>query len=74
MITLKRGGGRSPSSSWRRPHMAINREWHLKNKMPKNATPEQRLRWHIGHQKHCSCREMTEKMLEKMKKAVKGRP
>jgi hypothetical protein len=54
--------------------MGINREWHLGNRMPKNATPEQRLRWHLEHQKNCACRKMPEKMLEKMKKAVKERP
>lgn len=38
----------------------INREWHLKNKMPKNPTLEQRIEWHIKHSQNCKCREMPE--------------
>jgi len=34
----------------------INKEWHLANKMPKNASFEQRVEWHREHLKHCSCR------------------
>jgi len=40
----------------------INKEWHLKNKMPKNPTLDQRIAWHVEHQKHCFCREMPEKL------------
>lgn len=36
--------------------MSINKEWHLKHKMPKNATFEQRLKWHREHNRHCGCR------------------
>ena len=35
----------------------INKEWHVANKMPKNATLEQRIKWHTGHAKHCQCRD-----------------
>jgi len=31
--------------------MKINKEWHLKNKMPKNPTFEERINWHIAHSK-----------------------
>lgn len=37
--------------------MKINREWHLKNKMPKNATLEQKIKWHGAHAKNCQCRD-----------------
>lgn len=40
----------------------INKEWHLKNRMPKNATLEQRIKWHIEHEKNCKCRKMPEKI------------
>lgn len=40
----------------------INAEWHLAHRMPKNPTTEQRLRWHIEHSRHCSCRPLTEKL------------
>ena len=48
--------------------MSINREWHLKNKMPKNPTQEQRMEWHIEHSKNCGCRKPTEKLLKEIEK------
>jgi hypothetical protein len=42
--------------------MKINKEWHLKNRMPKNPTFEERMNWHIEHSKHCACREMPDKL------------
>jgi hypothetical protein len=38
--------------------MPINRAWHDANRMPKNATKEQRLAWHLEHAKVCGCRPM----------------
>ncbi|MFH0892472.1 MAG: hypothetical protein V1867_06870 [Candidatus Falkowbacteria bacterium] len=35
----------------------INKIWHLVNKMPKNATLEQKIKWHEGHAKNCQCRD-----------------
>jgi hypothetical protein len=40
--------------------MKINKEWHLSHKLPRNATLEQRLKWHAEHAANCSCREMPE--------------
>jgi hypothetical protein len=34
----------------------INAEWHKANRMPAMATIDQRVRWHLEHQKHCRCR------------------
>ncbi len=48
--------------------MKINKEWHLKNKMPKNPTFDERVKWHLAHQKKCSCRPIAEKLAEEMKK------
>lgn len=48
--------------------MAINREWHLAHKMPKNPTPEQRIEWHREHAKHCTCWPMPPKILAEIKK------
>lgn len=50
--------------------MAINKNWHLKNKMPKNPTPEQRINWHIQHAKNCNCRPIPEKLLKEMNSIV----
>jgi hypothetical protein len=47
--------------------MSINKEWHLKNRMPKNATVDERIKWHLAHSKNCSCRPIPSKLLEKMK-------
>lgn len=49
--------------------MKINKEWHEQNPMPKNATFEQRVAWHLEHLKNCSCRrELPKKLAEEMKK------
>ncbi len=40
--------------------MKLNKEWHSKHIMPKNATFEERVTWHLEHQKNCQCRDMSE--------------
>jgi len=51
--------------------MKINKEWHLKNKMPKNPTLNERINWHIEHAKHCSCREMPDSIKKEIAKRKK---
>jgi hypothetical protein len=34
----------------------MNKQWHDANPMPKNPTMDQRIAWHVEHQKHCACR------------------
>jgi len=46
--------------------MTINAGWHKKNRMPKNATLEQKREWRIGHQKNCDCRKLTEKQKKEL--------
>jgi hypothetical protein len=48
--------------------MKMNKEWHLKHPMPKKPTFEQRVKWHLAHQKNCSCRAIPGKLAEEMKK------
>lgn len=49
--------------------MKINKEWHEQNKMPKNPTFEQRVKWHLGHIKNCNCRAgIPKKLAEEMKR------
>jgi hypothetical protein len=48
--------------------MKINKAWHLKNKMPKNPTLEERLKWHKAHAAHCTCRPISEKLAAEIKK------
>lgn len=40
--------------------MKLNREWHLTHKLPRNASLEERLNWHMLHAENCRCREMPE--------------
>jgi len=47
--------------------MRINAEWHRNNRMPKNATTEQRIAWHLEHRKHCDCRPIPKKLLGEMR-------
>lgn len=53
--------------------MHINKEWHLKNIMPKNATLAQKIKWHEGHAKNCSCRDSKPHILKLKEKLVKPR-
>lgn len=50
--------------------MKINKEWHLKNKMPKNASFETRVEWQIAHQKNCDFRQMLWKLINEAKKRL----
>jgi len=47
--------------------MAINKAWHEKNRMPKNPTLAQRIKWHIEHQANCNCRPIPKKLETRMK-------
>ncbi|MGZ4096645.1 MAG: hypothetical protein ACXVNQ_09755 [Bacteroidia bacterium] len=46
----------------------INAEWHRKHKMPAHPSFEQRVKWHLVHQKHCSCRPIDGKLADEMKR------
>lgn len=48
--------------------MKINKEWHLKHPMPQHPTIDQKIEWHLAHQKACGCRKITAKLAEEMKK------
>jgi len=49
--------------------MKINKEWHQAHPMPKNATIEERIAWHLAHVQNCHCREdIPAKLKEEMKK------
>lgn len=40
----------------------VNAEWHLRHKLARTATLEQRLDWHLAHAANCGCREMPERI------------
>lgn len=46
----------------------INREWHLKHPMPKKPTLDQRIEWHLEHNRRCGCREIPESIVSEIKK------
>lgn len=50
------------------------RAWHQANKMPENATLEQRIAWHVEHALHCGCREMPELIRKEIDKKTQIRP
>lgn len=47
---------------------SLNKVWHLANKMPKNPTLKQRIKWHTEHAKNCNCWPIPSKLLEEIKK------
>ncbi|MBI2831653.1 MAG: hypothetical protein HYX79_05295 [Chloroflexi bacterium] len=46
--------------------MKINKDWHSKNKMPKNPSLDERMKWHIEHAKNCACRPIPDKLREQI--------
>lgn len=48
--------------------MKINVKWHTKNKMPKNPTLDERVKWHLSHARNCTCHPLKGKILEEIKK------
>jgi hypothetical protein len=57
----------------------MNKAWHERNAMPKNATFEQRVAWHERHAASCACRKMPASIAAELarrtraKKKVKAR-
>ncbi|WP_171017217.1 hypothetical protein [Maribacter sp. ACAM166] len=48
--------------------MKTNKAWDQAHKMPKNATTDQRIAWHLEHKKNCDCRDITDKLKVEIKK------
>ena len=48
--------------------MAINNEWHVTHQMPNDPTADQRIKWHIGHARNCSCRSLDGEIREEIKR------
>jgi hypothetical protein len=40
----------------------LNKDWHARNRMPENASLEQRVAWHRAHARACGCRPMPAKI------------
>lgn len=50
----------------------FNKDWHLAHVMPKNASLEQRITWHLEHQENCGCRPIPQKLLTAIAKRGAG--
>jgi len=46
----------------------LNAPWHKEHRMPKNATMEERIGWHLEHKKSCGCRDIPIKLKEEINK------
>jgi len=40
----------------------LNAKWHARHPMPEKVSTEQRLAWHLAHEKNCGCRPMPAKL------------
>jgi hypothetical protein len=43
-----------------------NDAWHAKHRMPKNATADRRIEWHLEHVRVCGCRGIPAGVLKLM--------
>lgn len=48
--------------------MKLNAGWHKAHPMPKNATLDQRVRWHVAHAAACACREMPATVMAELRR------
>ena len=46
----------------------MSKKWHQQNKIPKNSSLNQRIKWHLEHAKKCSSRPIPEKLKKEIKK------
>src|SRR3972149_8465617 len=44
----------------------INEAWHKKNRMPKNPSLQERIKWHLEHSKNFACRPIPPKIREEI--------
>ena len=52
----------------------LNREWHQTHRLPRNATLEERIAWHVEHAQVCGCRDMPERIKAKLKERGMAQP
>ena len=50
----------------------LNKSWHDTHVMPKNATSDQRIAWHLEHQANCGCRPVPVRIREKIEGGAKA--
>jgi hypothetical protein len=47
--------------------MAINATWHKNHPMPKNPSMNERVKWHVEHEKTCGCRKIPASIKKEMR-------
>jgi hypothetical protein len=45
----------------------MNAAWHARHPMPKNASLDQRVRWHLAHAKACGCRKIPKTVIAELR-------
>jgi hypothetical protein len=51
----------------------LNRDWHEAHPMPRNPTIDQRIAWHLEHERECACRPIPPRLRAEIDKRA-GRP
>jgi hypothetical protein len=49
--------------------MRINATWHARHRMPTHPTLDERIAWHLEHERQCACREIPVALLAEMRHA-----
>jgi len=44
----------------------MNKDWHKQHRMPRDASPRERVQWHLEHAKNYSCRPFPKGLLSKL--------
>ena len=45
----------------------FNARWHTRHPMPRNATLEQRVKWHLAHASTCGCRDIPKAVIAELR-------
>jgi len=52
----------------------MNAAWHAANPMPRRATVDQRIAWHLAHAAACGCRPVPEKLVAEIERRGRRLP
>ncbi len=52
----------------------LNASWHEKHRLARDASPKERLAWHLAHAKACGCRPLTAAFREKLERSARDEP
>jgi len=50
----------------------MNAAWHKAHRMPARAALDDRVRWHVAHEKACDCREMPASIAAEIARRARG--